>query len=91
MMADMNTTTVYTSLNVYDDNGNPQTPYTNENYAYLSAIKVTFNDASLADTATTLIIKPYITVGGAKIYGDACAIVLVKDGGTVTVADHYVM
>ena len=59
--------------------------------AYLSAIKVTFNEASLADTATTLIIKPYITVGGAKIYGDACAIVIVKDGGVVTVADHYVM
>ena len=91
MMADMNTTTVYTSLNVYDDNGNPTTAYTNDNYAYLSAIKVTFNEASLADTATTLIIKPYITVGGAKIYGDACAIVIVKDGGVVTVADHYVM
>ena len=91
MMADMNTTTVYTSLNVYDDNGNPTTPYTNDSYTYLSAIKVTFNEASLADTATTLIIKPYITVGGAKIYGDACAIVIVKDGGVVTVADHYVM
>lgn len=91
MMADMNTTTVYTSINVYDDNGNLSNPYTNEDYAYLSAIKVTFNDESLADTATTLIIKPYITVGGAKIYGDACAIVIVKDGGVVAVADHYVM
>lgn len=91
MMADMNTTTVYTSINVYDDNGNLSNPYTNEDYAYLSAIKVTFNNGSLADTATTLIIKPYITVGGAKIYGDACAIVIVKDGGVVTVADHYVM
>lgn len=91
MMLSKSTTTVYTSLNVYDDEGNlTATPYTHKDYAYLSAITVTFTGADIGDV-TTLVIKPYITVSGTPLYGDTCAIVLVKDNGVLSVAGQYVL
>ena len=89
-MADKNTTTVYTSLNVYDKDGNLGTPYTADGYSYLSAITVSFSADALSD-ANTLIVKPYVTVSGVKMYGTSCAIVIVKDGGELEISDQYVM
>lgn len=92
LWADMNTTTVYTSLNVYDADGNAQDPFlaSDAGYAYLSAITVTCTAEQLGDT-TTLIVKPYVTVNGAKIYGSACAILIEKNDGVLTIADQYVL
>ena len=87
---DMNTKTVYSSLNVYDENENKlDENYSNPDYAYLSAIKVTGLDG-LTGT-TTLIVTPYVTVSGTKIYGSACAILIEKVEGVWTITDQYVM
>ena len=91
-MADLNTTTVYTAINVYDENGNAQDPFlaSEAGYQYLSAITVTCTADQMGD-ATTLIVKPYVTVNGEKTYGDACAIVIEKNNGALVIADQYVM
>ncbi len=92
MYAEQRTTKVYTSLNVYDAEGNPLTPYyaSNVGYTYLSAITLTGLD-TLAEGVTTLIVKPFVTVSGVPQYGSACAVVINKTGNTLTVTDQYVM
>ena len=96
LYVDKNTTTVYTSLNVYGENGDALPPYlaSEAGYAYLSAINVSCSADQLGDV-TTLIVKPYVTAKiqdeDVKIYGASCAILIEKVEGVLTIADQYVM
>ena len=93
LMLDKSTTTVYTALNVYDAEGNALDPYlaSEAGYTYLSAITLNFDDLSVLGDATTLIVKPYVTVNGEKIYGSSCAIVVEKTNNVLSIANQYVM